>query len=148
MTIVTPTISPAAERMRRSRQRRREGLRSLRVELRETEIDALIHKGLLKAESRDNAGAVLRRCRFLPRAAQSCVWQAKPFRPRLYAHRYRVHEKRPRSRAKLDSLPRGHARSIISIVGTLLVCAPMRQLIVSALLLPPKVWEGGTTVGG
>ncbi len=57
---VTPTISPAAERMRRHRQRRCDGLRSLRVELRETEIDALVRKGLLKAESRDNANAVLR----------------------------------------------------------------------------------------
>jgi SOS response regulatory protein OraA/RecX len=56
----TLTLSPAAERMRRSRQRRRDGLRSLRVELRETEIDALVRKGLLRAESRDNADAVLR----------------------------------------------------------------------------------------
>ena len=34
------SISPAASRMRRHRQRRRDGLRCLVIELRETEIDA------------------------------------------------------------------------------------------------------------
>jgi hypothetical protein len=53
----SPT-SPAAERMRRHRQRRRDGLRCLRVELRETEIDALIRMRLLKSEMRNDAGAV------------------------------------------------------------------------------------------
>jgi hypothetical protein len=33
----------AAERMRRHRQRRRDGLRCLVIELRETEIDVLLH---------------------------------------------------------------------------------------------------------
>ena len=51
-------ISPAAERMRRHRQRRRDGLRCLRVELRETEIDALIRMRLLKPETRNDARAV------------------------------------------------------------------------------------------
>ena len=50
--------SLAAERMRRHRQRRRDGLRCLMVELRETEIDVLIGIGLLKAELRDDPGAV------------------------------------------------------------------------------------------
>lgn len=50
--------SPAADRMRLHRQRRREGLRCLMVELRETEIDALIKKGLLNNETRNDAGAV------------------------------------------------------------------------------------------
>jgi hypothetical protein len=45
-----PRRSPAAERMRRHRQRRRDGLRCLVIELRETEIDVLVQKGLLKAE--------------------------------------------------------------------------------------------------
>jgi hypothetical protein len=40
-------LSPAAERMRRHRNRRRKGLHCLTVELRETEIEALISKGLL-----------------------------------------------------------------------------------------------------
>jgi len=50
--------SPAAERMRRHRQRQRDGLRCLVVELRETEIDVLVQKGLLKADARNDARAV------------------------------------------------------------------------------------------
>lgn len=50
--------SPAAARMRRHRERRRDGLRCLRIELRETEIDALISMGLLKAETRNDLKAV------------------------------------------------------------------------------------------
>jgi hypothetical protein len=49
----------AAERMRRHRQRRRDGLRCLMIELRETEIDALICKGLLKAETRNDTSAII-----------------------------------------------------------------------------------------
>jgi hypothetical protein len=51
--------SPAADRMRRHRQRRRDGLRCLNVELRETEIDALIRKGFLKHETRNDPGAII-----------------------------------------------------------------------------------------
>ena len=51
--------SPAAERMRRHRQRRRDGLRCLVIELRETEIEALIRRGLLKQETRHDANAIL-----------------------------------------------------------------------------------------
>ena len=40
--------SPAAERMRLHRERRRRGLRCLVIELRETEVDALIRGGLLE----------------------------------------------------------------------------------------------------
>jgi hypothetical protein len=46
--------SPAAERMRRHRERRRDGLRCLIIELRETEIDVLIGKGMLKADARND----------------------------------------------------------------------------------------------
>ena len=58
MAVVSPPTepvarSPAAERMRRHRQRRRNRLRCLTIELRETEIDALIRKGLLKPETRN-----------------------------------------------------------------------------------------------
>jgi hypothetical protein len=45
--------------MRRSRRRRRDGLRSLRIELRETEIDKLIRSGHLERDSRDDPHAVL-----------------------------------------------------------------------------------------
>jgi hypothetical protein len=58
-----PTIEPAApsaaaERMRRHRQRRRDGLRCLMIELRETEIDALIRNGLLPPENRHDYDSV------------------------------------------------------------------------------------------
>ena len=52
--------SPAAERMRLHRERRRRGLRCLMVELRETEVDALIRGGLLEQETRNNRNAVLK----------------------------------------------------------------------------------------
>jgi hypothetical protein len=45
--------------MRRHRQRRREGLRSLRIELRETEVVALIESGWLEERSRNNPNAVV-----------------------------------------------------------------------------------------
>ena len=44
--------------MRRHRQRRRDGLRCLVVELRETEIDVLVQKGLLNADARNDTRAV------------------------------------------------------------------------------------------
>jgi hypothetical protein len=50
--------SAAAERMRRHRERRRNGMRCLTIELRETEIDALIREGLLKPETRNDPSAV------------------------------------------------------------------------------------------
>jgi hypothetical protein len=58
-----PTTEPAtrtaaAERMRRHRQRRRDGLRCLIIELRETEIDALIRNGLLQPENRHDYDSV------------------------------------------------------------------------------------------
>ena len=64
MTAITPTTEPAApsaaaERMRRHRQRRRDGLRCLIIELRETEIDVLIRKGLLKPETRNDTSAII-----------------------------------------------------------------------------------------
>jgi hypothetical protein len=63
MTAIPPTAEPvtrtaAAERMRRHRQRRRDGLRCLIIELRETEVDALIRKGLLPAENRHDYDSV------------------------------------------------------------------------------------------
>jgi hypothetical protein len=52
------TRTAAAERMRRHRQRRRDGLRCFIIELRETEIDALISNGLLAAEKRQDYDSV------------------------------------------------------------------------------------------
>jgi hypothetical protein len=56
MSDVSPT--PAAERMRRHRERRREGLRCLWVELHEIELDALVREGLLQLESRHDENAI------------------------------------------------------------------------------------------
>jgi hypothetical protein len=63
MTVISSTIEPAirtgaAERMRRHRQRRRDGLRCLIIELRETEVDTLIRKGLLQSENREDYASV------------------------------------------------------------------------------------------
>ena len=50
----------AAERMRRHRQRRRNGLRCLTIELRATEIETLIRKGLLTWETRNDRSAIIK----------------------------------------------------------------------------------------
>ena len=60
MPLPSASRSPAAERMRLHRERRRQGLRCLIIELRETEIDELIRKGLLKPETRNNTNAILK----------------------------------------------------------------------------------------
>ena len=56
MTTNPPTAAPrsAAERMRAHRERRRQGLRCLIVQLFETEIDELMRKGLLKDVARND----------------------------------------------------------------------------------------------
>jgi len=64
LTAIPPITMPAgrsaaAERMRLHRERRRKGLRCFTIELRETEIDALIRKGLLKAETRNEPCAIV-----------------------------------------------------------------------------------------
>jgi hypothetical protein len=51
--------SPAAERMHRHRERRRDGMRCLTIELRETEIDFLIRSELLKTETRNDREAIV-----------------------------------------------------------------------------------------
>jgi hypothetical protein len=56
----TIAISPPAERMRRYRQRRSSGLRCLTIQLRDTEIDVLICRALLKPEMRNNKNAIIR----------------------------------------------------------------------------------------
>ena len=52
-------LSLAAERMRRHRQRQRNGLRCVTVELRATEIETLIRRGLLKWETRNDRNAII-----------------------------------------------------------------------------------------
>ena len=50
--------SPAAQRMRRYRKQRRQGLRSVRILLDETDIDALIRMRLLKEDQRQEVEAL------------------------------------------------------------------------------------------
>jgi hypothetical protein len=50
--------SAAAERMRRHRQRRREGLIHIPIDLRSSEIDGLVRLGFLSAETRNDVTAV------------------------------------------------------------------------------------------
>ena len=62
MTDATPTevegLTPAALRMRLYRDRRRKRLRCLTIELRETEIDTLVQRGLLSREMRNDLTAI------------------------------------------------------------------------------------------
>jgi hypothetical protein len=51
--------SAAPLRMRRHRERRRDGLRCMTIELRETEVTALIRKGFLKEDTRNDRRAVM-----------------------------------------------------------------------------------------
>ena len=55
----TLSTTAGAERMRRHRQRRRDGMRCLQLEIRETEIDELIRKKLLKEDTRNDKQAIL-----------------------------------------------------------------------------------------
>jgi hypothetical protein len=58
-TVISSSRSAAAERMRRQRERPPEWLRCLIIELRETEIDALIQRVLLDNETRNDPGAII-----------------------------------------------------------------------------------------
>jgi hypothetical protein len=59
MTYSDAKPTAAAMRMRRSRERRRDNLRCLHVELRETEIAALVREGFLKSEARNERKAII-----------------------------------------------------------------------------------------
>jgi hypothetical protein len=52
-------VSAAAVRMRRHRARQRRGLRLVQVQLRETEVDALIETGWLEESGRNDRNAVI-----------------------------------------------------------------------------------------
>jgi hypothetical protein len=49
----------SAQRMRRCRARRRAGFHCFTVELHRSEIDALVRRGLLSADEREDEGAVV-----------------------------------------------------------------------------------------
>jgi hypothetical protein len=52
-SVAAPALSAAALRMRRHRERRRKALRCLMIELRDTQVTALIRKGFLKEDVRN-----------------------------------------------------------------------------------------------
>jgi hypothetical protein len=52
------TVSAAAERMRRHRERRRDGMRCLTIEIRDSEVEALVRKQLLKPDARNDQNAI------------------------------------------------------------------------------------------
>ena len=60
MTMGPPTAAlTGAERQRAYRQRRRQGLRCVPIQIRESEIDVLVRKQLLKPETRNDLGAII-----------------------------------------------------------------------------------------
>jgi len=50
--------SPAAQRMRRYRKQRKQGLRYIPIQLHETDVDAFIRLGLLKEDQRQDEEAL------------------------------------------------------------------------------------------
>ena len=55
----TTQRTPAAERMRLHRERKKNGMRCVMIELRETEIDVLIRKGFLTADTRNDTSEII-----------------------------------------------------------------------------------------
>ena len=51
-------VSPSARRMRLHRERRRDGMRCLMVELHDAEVNALVRRGLLKHKTRHDRNAI------------------------------------------------------------------------------------------
>ena len=52
------TRSAAAERMRRHRERRRDGLRCVMLDVHDGKIDALARRGFLKADARNDLRSI------------------------------------------------------------------------------------------
>jgi hypothetical protein len=53
-------LTPAAERMRRSRNRRRMGIRCYTIQLRDSEIAALVRRGLLSTQEQTDRIAIVK----------------------------------------------------------------------------------------
>src|SRR5262249_34576717 len=66
-TTAPTTPSAAAERMSRHRERRRDALRCLTIEVRETEIDTLVGMKLLRAEMRNPSAISKALCAYFDR---------------------------------------------------------------------------------
>jgi hypothetical protein len=54
----TPASRPSAARMTRHRERRRQGTRCVTVDVSQSELDALVVRGHLPEEERDNGAAI------------------------------------------------------------------------------------------
>jgi hypothetical protein len=52
------SLTPSGRRMRLHRERRRDGMRCLTVEVHDSEVDALVRRGFLAAEARHDANAI------------------------------------------------------------------------------------------
>jgi hypothetical protein len=73
--IEPPPPSAAAKRMRLHRERRRQGLRCLTIELRETHASELIKRGCLRSEDQNEPEAVPKALSlFLDRAVEATLW--------------------------------------------------------------------------
>jgi hypothetical protein len=53
-----PRLSSGAQRMRRYRERRRRGLSCIKVQLRRSEVEALIARGLVQPAEREDRSAL------------------------------------------------------------------------------------------
>jgi len=75
-----PRLSPGAQRMRHYRERRRRGLSCIKVQLRRSEVEALIACGLLQPAEQDrNAlAAALHRYLYENPIAGRRQWRATP----------------------------------------------------------------------
>jgi hypothetical protein len=78
---VDARITAGAERMRVSRQRRREGMRCFTIEMREAEIARLVMLGWLSAASRHDRNAIVQALyKFLDQSAIGCAHQSRHWR--------------------------------------------------------------------
>jgi hypothetical protein len=70
-------LSPNARRMRLHRERRRDVLRCLTIEIKEAEIDTLVSNGLLQHEMRNQSNAIIRALyEFFDHTLGSRPWRA------------------------------------------------------------------------
>ena len=76
-------MTAAANRMRASRQRQRDGLRCVRFEVRDTEIEGLMARGLLDPVARNNRQAIAAALGELMDQLPDEWWNASPANPGL-----------------------------------------------------------------
>jgi hypothetical protein len=74
--------SAAAERMRAHRERRRKGLRCVTIELRATEINELIRKGLLSGHASQDESAIRTALHRHLDSTLTPTWYGGPLSPR------------------------------------------------------------------